>query len=61
MCEILKRVYETNESHENLDSDDEEDLLDIHERLAGVNLDDTEKVWEKLTLDEKQEFEAFLR
>lgn len=44
-----------------LDSDDEEDILDIGDRLAGIDLDDAEQVWGKLTEDEKQEFVAFLK
>lgn len=44
-----------------LDSDDDPDYLDITERLAGVNLDDAEQVWDKLTEDEKQDFVAFLK
>ncbi|KAG5893097.1 hypothetical protein JTB14_024298 [Gonioctena quinquepunctata] len=45
----------------NLDSDDDEIYSDIADRLAGVNLDDAEQVWEKLTEDEKQEFVSFLK
>lgn len=44
-----------------LDSDDDPEYLDITERLAGVNLDDAEQVWDKLTEDEKQDFVAFLK
>lgn len=44
-----------------LDSDDDPEFQDITERLAGVNLDDAEQVWEKLTEDEKQDFVAFLK
>lgn len=77
MLDILKRTHENNrispaddeyELDPNLhldncdtDSDDEPDYLDISERLAGVNLDDAEQVWEKLTEDEKQDFVAFLK
>ncbi|XP_066257663.1 zinc finger HIT domain-containing protein 2 [Euwallacea similis] len=46
---------------EDLDSDDDIDYVDISERLAGVNLDDTEMVWENLTADERQDFMAFLK
>ncbi|XP_023013558.2 zinc finger HIT domain-containing protein 2 [Leptinotarsa decemlineata] len=45
----------------NLDSDDDEIYLDIGDRLAGVDLDDAEQVWVKLTEDEKQEFVSFLK
>lgn len=64
MLEILQRMQEEEEGEQDseLDSDDEsEDCLGLSERLAGVNLDDTEKVWEKLTDNEKRDFEAFLR
>ncbi|CAH1973914.1 unnamed protein product [Acanthoscelides obtectus] len=45
---------------EECDSDDEE-VIDIGQRLNGVNLDDADQVWEKLTEDERQEFVAFLK
>ncbi|KAL3271071.1 hypothetical protein HHI36_021570 [Cryptolaemus montrouzieri] len=69
MLEILKKVHESNpliddtfedEESEALDSDDQE-FVDIADRLANVDLDDAEKVWEKLTEDEKKEFVAFLQ
>ncbi|KRT78871.1 hypothetical protein AMK59_7695, partial [Oryctes borbonicus] len=66
MLEILKRIHEENEAthgaNEQLDSDDEsvDDYLDLADRLAGIDLDDTEKVWEQLTDNEKKEFEAFV-
>lgn len=63
MQEILQHVYESHQDQEEdqvLDSDDE-DFVNIKERLAGVNLDDTEQVWAQLTSDERQAFEAFLR
>lgn len=46
---------------DSLDSDDDDDFQDITDRLAGVNLDNAEEVWEKLTEDEKQDFVAFLK
>ncbi|CAG9861437.1 unnamed protein product [Phyllotreta striolata] len=49
------------DDEQEIDSDDDADLLDIGDRLAGVNLDDAEQVWGKLTEDEKQEFVAFLK
>ncbi|XP_072382109.1 zinc finger HIT domain-containing protein 2 [Diabrotica undecimpunctata] len=52
--------FDPGESDE-LDSDDEDEMLDIGERLQGVNLDDAEKVWDKLTDSEKQDFVAFLK
>lgn len=46
---------------EDLDSDDDDNYIDIAERLANVNLDDAEDVWDKLTEDERQDFVAFLK
>lgn len=43
------------------DSDDESEMQDLGDRLAGVDLDNADKVWEKLTHDERQEFMAFLK
>lgn len=68
MMEILKKVHESNQILDNdlddedspLDSDDNEDVDDITERLKGIDLDNAELVWDKLTEDERQEFVAFL-
>lgn len=43
-----------------LDSDDESDT-DLAERLNGIDLDDADSVWDKLTDNERQEFEELLR
>jgi len=43
------------------DSDDDDSLPDLHERLTNVNLDDADSVWEKLTPTERQEFEELLQ
>lgn len=63
MLEVLKRMHEETAIEDELDSDDEDidQYLDLGERLAGIDLDDTEKVWEQLTDNEKKDFEAFLR
>lgn len=72
ILEILQKTHENNkilpdldqtlETDEcDIDSDDDADFGDISERLAGVNLDDAEQVWERLTEDEKQDFVAFLK
>ncbi|KAH1011403.1 zinc finger HIT domain-containing protein 2 [Dendroctonus ponderosae] len=45
---------------EDLDSDDDI-YVDLSERLAGVNLDDADTIWDKLTNDERQDFVAFLK
>ncbi|XP_060533287.1 zinc finger HIT domain-containing protein 2 isoform X2 [Cylas formicarius] len=68
MMEILQRTHEGNCSkfvdiedlEEDLDSDDDQ-YVDIAERLAGIDLDDAETVWDRLTEDEKQDFVAFLK
>ncbi|KAJ9577160.1 hypothetical protein L9F63_006282, partial [Diploptera punctata] len=69
MYEILKRFQENgnidednyDDDKENLDSDDDENVPDLQERLANVNLDDADSVWEKLTSAEKKEFEELLQ
>lgn len=77
MLEILQKFHESNRiaagvdepdidlnlnlDNGEIDSDDDSDYCDISERLAGVNLDDAEQVWERLTEDEKQDFVAFLK
>lgn len=64
MKEILKRVHEQEQEQDaanELDSDDDEECADLGSRLAGIDLNDSEQVWAKLTSDERQEFEAFLR
>lgn len=69
MMEILQRQHHNNklnldefsDGDDGLDSDDNDDIDDITSRLEGVDLDDAEKVWEKLTEDEKQDFIAFLK
>lgn len=60
ILEILKR-NRFDDDNETIDSDDEEDVLDLGDRLAGIDLNHTDKVWERLTNDEKQEFMAFLK
>lgn len=60
--ESLKKMYDTllrmkNEDEggdDDLDSDDDVDLAD---RLEGIDLDDADEVWKRLTPDERKEFE----
>jgi len=53
--EMLMRMKEEDEqSDDNLDSDDDEELVD---RLEGVNLDDADEVWKRLTPAERSEFQ----
>ncbi|XP_054277793.1 zinc finger HIT domain-containing protein 2 [Macrosteles quadrilineatus] len=63
MMEILQRVQNIDEQfdEEVPDSDDDDSVEDLAGRLAGVDLDDPDSVWEKLTLAEKQQFEELLR
>ena len=51
--EILRRVSD-DFSNENLDSDDEDDLND---RIANIDLDDADLVWQTLTAEERKDFQ----
>lgn len=64
MLDILKRLEDETdfldpldgeEVIEEVDSDDEDDI-DLADRLKGVNLDNGDDVWEKLTDSERQQF-----
>ncbi|CAG4932229.1 unnamed protein product [Colias eurytheme] len=66
MIEILKRMQDQEtdgtdnvDENESIDSDDEIQV-DLHERLQNMNLEDADSVWNALTEDEKNEFEALL-
>lgn len=61
MNKILHRLQETEENNSSIDSDDDDSIADLHERLRDVNLDDADSVWEKLTPAERQEFEELLQ
>jgi hypothetical protein len=43
-----------------VDSDDDDDDDDLADRMAGVNLDDANSVWDKLSVQEKEEFQRIL-
>ncbi|XP_049879131.1 zinc finger HIT domain-containing protein 2 [Pectinophora gossypiella] len=68
MLEILKKINGEHNfdeiedlefDNEEIDSDDNvED--DLHERIKDINLDDADSVWNVLTEDERNEFEALL-
>ena len=55
--QILKKARSAEEEEESddfvLDSDDEEELSD---RLANVDLDDSDQVWKSLTAEERRDF-----
>lgn len=44
---------------EGIDSDDDE-AIDLEERIKGLNLDNADQLWNALTEDERNEFEAML-
>ena len=57
---ILNRMSVQQEEQEE-DSDDEEDPIDLSERLRGVNLDNTDEVWARLTEEEREQFSQLAR
>lgn len=75
MYQMLKRMESTQSlnssisdfdmSDEELDSDDEkadpDDTIDLSKRLEGVNLEDAEAIWAKLTVAEREEFEKIVQ
>lgn len=76
MLEILQRVEQTDalqdddssedadsvlqDAEQELDSDDEEQEVQLASRLMGIDLDDSAEVWDRLTDAEKEEFQRFL-
>ncbi|KAK5638123.1 hypothetical protein RI129_012418 [Pyrocoelia pectoralis] len=58
--EMFQRLRDYDED-DSLDSDDDEECESLSARLENVDLDDTKEVWNRLTNDERQEFEAFLK
>ncbi|CRK88845.1 CLUMA_CG002561, isoform A [Clunio marinus] len=62
ILEMLQRIEdEPEQDFESLDSDDDEsDVGDLEERLAEVNLNNADAVWDKLTDEEKQEFKSIV-
>lgn len=73
MYQMLKRMESSQSmssdfdiSEEELDSDDErEDVAgngtELSKRLEGINLDDADAIWAKLTVAERQEFEKIVQ
>lgn len=60
MVETLRRMQDDDDD-EYLDSDDDEDEGDLTDRMQGLDLDsDTDKIWEKLTKAEKDEFQKMI-
>jgi len=60
MMDILQRMND-DEYIDSDDSDDEEDQLELADRLNGIDLDDTNLVWEKLTKSEKEQFDNLIK
>lgn len=75
MMDILKRLDGTAEApfgdeeeededdenrFEEIDSDDEENIASLAERLGGIDLDNADAVWEQLTKEERMEFQNIL-
>lgn len=46
--------------YEDSNDSDDENGVDLQDRLKGLNLDDADAVWNALTADERNEFEALL-
>lgn len=62
MLKILNRISNEDAAFdEKLDSDDEESLPDLSERLAGVDINDADVVWEKLSATEQAAFKELIK
>nr|XP_026490773.1 zinc finger HIT domain-containing protein 2 [Vanessa tameamea] len=67
MIDILKKMHENDdddqieeiENVEEIDSDDGSEI-DLHTRIQDLNLDDPDALWNALTEDERNDFEAML-
>lgn len=61
---MIERLEHQDQDHytENLDSDDEDenDANGLDCRIAGINLDDADAIWEKLNEQERQELKSLL-
>lgn len=61
MVEILNRLnFQEGTSQDQLDSDDDDPSPDIADRLSGIDLDDADKVWEKLSANEQAAFKELV-
>lgn len=60
MMQILERFNEEYTHEELIDSDDEDDGLDLTERLENIDLNNAKAIWGSLNQDEQQEFEALV-
>ena len=57
MLEILKKLEEGGGD----EVEEGEDTQSLEKRLAGLDLENTELVWEQLTLSEKNEFQELVK
>lgn len=58
LFEAFKRLNEPDQESESDDSADEQDIAD---RLAGIDLDDSDAIWAKLSDQERREFEKLVQ
>jgi hypothetical protein len=63
MIDVLKKMQreeelENDSDEEGIDSDDDE--LDLADRVAGLDLDDADAIWNNLTETERKEFERLV-
>ena len=65
MLEILKRLEERGSDEVEEGGSDEGEgggaTRSLEERLAGLDLEDSEVVWQQLTLSEKKEFQELVK
>jgi len=62
MMDILKRMNNEDENDcDSDDSDDEDDSVDLAERLKGIDLDNADEVWDKLSKEEKKQFDELIK
>jgi len=62
MMDILQRMNNEDENDcDSDDSDDEEDPVDLVERLQGIDLDNADEVWDKLSKEEKKQFDELIK
>lgn len=65
MIDILQRMHEDlgeeplMEDMDEVDSDDDIQV-DLHERIKNINLNNADDVWNALTQDERNDFEALM-
>jgi len=61
MMDILQRMNNEEDDFDSDDSDDEEDPIELAERLKGIDLDNADEIWEKLSKDEKKQFDELVK